>query len=286
MATEESTSVQTISNQSINAKHITLEKGSKRQYIRKSKTDNKAKELMDKLLEEQEFARIKREQDEFDVQKKEIEEQEFTRHIIEDIAQQKLKEQQKQEQSIEMDQFLEKLILIAAQMKEEIVSKTIMERVKNAMINTVNYTKIGKKEGEKKQVTDKLIDLTLVEDGDLCVIDFDIKKNISIEETDKIRQNITDNMLPANVGSVKTAHGGLHAYCNRDGYTLPSNRCVKCIVLDNIEIDIFGKMFKYKEHGGMEQKEHVQNRVVGPNSPFRETKKNKKETLKYEAIND
>ncbi|KAA6368121.1 MAG: hypothetical protein EZS28_036352 [Streblomastix strix] len=93
-------------------------------------------------------------------------------------------------------------------------------------------------------------------------------------------------MLPANVGLVKTAHGGLHAYCNRDGYTLPSNRCVKCIVLDNIEIDIFGQMFKYKEHGGMEQKELVQNRVVGPNSSFRETKNNKRETLKYEAIND
>ncbi|KAA6355766.1 MAG: hypothetical protein EZS28_048707, partial [Streblomastix strix] len=271
MTTEESTSVQTISNESINVKHITLEKISKRQYNRKTKSEDKAKELMDKLIEQQELARIKSEQDEFDAQKKEADEQEFTRHIMEDIAQQKLKEQQKQEQQIEMDQFLEKLIPIAAQMKEETVSKTIMERVKNAMVNTVNYTKIGQKEGEKKQVTGKLIDLTLVEDGDLCVIDFDINKKLSIEETNKIRQNIIDNMLPANVGLVKTAHGGLHAYCNRDGYTLPSNRCVKCIVLDNIEIDIFGQMFKYKEHGGMEQKELVQNRVVGPNSSFRET---------------
>ncbi|KAA6404461.1 MAG: hypothetical protein EZS28_000012 [Streblomastix strix] len=185
-----------------------------------------------------------------------------------------------------MDQLLKNLIPIAAQMKEETVSKTIMERVKNAMINTVNYTKIGQKEGEKKQVTGKLIDLTLVEDGDLCVIDFDINKKLSIEETDKIRQNIIDNMLPANVSLVKTAHGGLHAYCNRDGHTLPSNRCMKCIVLDNIEIDIFGQMFKYKEHGRMEQKELVQNRVVGPNSSFQETKNNKRETLKYEAIND
>ncbi|KAA6360197.1 MAG: hypothetical protein EZS28_044276, partial [Streblomastix strix] len=46
------------------------------------------------------------------------------------------------------------------------------------------------------------------------------------------------------------------------------------------------QMFKYKVHGGMEQKELVQNRVVGPNSSFRETKNNKRETLKYEAIND
>ncbi|KAA6365715.1 MAG: hypothetical protein EZS28_038758, partial [Streblomastix strix] len=241
---------------------------------------------MDKLLEQQELARIKSEQDEFDAQKKEVEEQEFTRHIREDIDQKKLKEQEKQEQQIEMDQLLEKLIPVAAQMKEETVSKTIMERVKNAMVNTVNYTKIGQKEGEKKQVTSKLIDSTLVGDGDLCVIDFDINKKLSIEETDQIRQNIIDNMLPANVGLIKTAHGGLHAYCNRDGYTLPSNRYVKCIVLDNNEIDIFGQMFKYKEHGVMEQKELVQNRIVGPNSSFRETKNNKRETLKYEAIND
>ncbi|KAA6404449.1 MAG: hypothetical protein EZS28_000035 [Streblomastix strix] len=241
---------------------------------------------MDKLIEEQELARIKREQDEIDAQKKEAEEQELTRHIMEDIAQEKLNEQKKQEQSIEIDQFLEKLILIAGQMKEKIVSKTIKDRVKNAMINTVNYTKIGQKESEKKQVTCKLIDLTLVEDGDLCVIDFDINKKLSIEETDKIRQNIIDNMLPANVSSVKTVYGGLNAYYNRDAYALPSNRCVKCVVLENIEIDIFGQMFKYKEHGQMEQKELVQNRVVGSSSSFRETKNNKRETLKYEAVND
>ncbi|KAA6394712.1 MAG: hypothetical protein EZS28_009760 [Streblomastix strix] len=285
MTTEESTSVETISNESINIKHMTLEKGYKRQYNRKTKSENKAKEIMDKLLEQQELARIKSEQDEFDTQKKEVEEQEFTRRLMEDVAQEKLKEQQKQEQQIDMDQLLEKHTTIAAQMIEETVSTTIMEQVKNAMINTINYTKIGQKQGEKKQITGKLIDLTLVEDGDLCVIDFDINKKLSIEETDKIRQNIIDNMLLANVGLVKTAHGGLHAYCNRDGYTLPSNRCVKCIVLDNIEIDIFEQMFKYKEHGGLEQKELVQNRVVGPNSSFRETKNNKRETLKYEAIN-
>ncbi|KAA6394006.1 MAG: hypothetical protein EZS28_010467 [Streblomastix strix] len=217
MTSEESTSVEAISNESINIKHITLKKDSKRQYNRKSKTDDKAKELMDKLIEQQQLARIKYEQDEFDAQKKEVEEQKFMRHIIEDIAQKKLKQQSK--------------------------------------------------EGEKKQVTGKLIDLTLVEDGDLCVIDFDINKKLSIEETDKIRQNIIDTMLPANIGSTKTAHGGLHAYCNRDGYTLPSNRC-------------------YKEHGGMEQKELVQNRVFGPNSSFRETKINKREILKQVAIND
>ncbi|KAA6401721.1 MAG: hypothetical protein EZS28_002749 [Streblomastix strix] len=232
MAIKDSTIVETISNESINIKCITSEKGPKRQYNHKSKIDNKAKELMDKLIKQQELERIKREQDKFDVQKKEADEQEFTKHIMEDVDQKK------------------------------------------------------SKKSEKKQVTGKLIDLALIKDDDLCVIDFDINKKLSIEETDKIRQNIMDNMLPANEGLVMTAYGGLHVYCNRGGYTLPSNRCVKCIVLDNIEIDIFGQIFKYKEHGGMEQKELVQNRVVGPNLSSRETKYNKRETLKYEAIND
>ncbi|KAA6373628.1 MAG: hypothetical protein EZS28_030846 [Streblomastix strix] len=94
-------------------------------------------------------------------------------------------------------------------------------------------------------------------------------------------------MLPANVGLVKTAHGGLYAYCNKNGYILPANRCVKCIIVDNIEIDIFGQMFKHKEYSeDPEQQELIQNRIVGPNSSFRETRNIKRETLKYEAIND
>ncbi|KAA6373305.1 MAG: hypothetical protein EZS28_031169 [Streblomastix strix] len=65
----------------------TSRKAKKRQYNRKTKSEDKAKELMDKLLEQQELARIKSEQDEFDAQKKEAEDQEFTRHIMEDIDQ-------------------------------------------------------------------------------------------------------------------------------------------------------------------------------------------------------
>ncbi|KAA6378810.1 MAG: hypothetical protein EZS28_025663, partial [Streblomastix strix] len=141
--------------------------------------------------------------------------------------------------------------------------------------------------GEKKQGTGKLVDLTLVEDGDLCVIDFDINKNLPKEKIDEIRQNIIDNMLPANVGLVKTCHSGLHAYCNKNGYRLPNNRCIKCIVLDNIEIDIFVQMYKHKsfEDDPM-QTDLVQNHVVGPNISIRETKNNVRETLKYEKIND
>ncbi|KAA6382923.1 MAG: hypothetical protein EZS28_021549, partial [Streblomastix strix] len=123
--------------------------------------------------------------------------------------------------------------------------------------------------------------------GDLCVIDFDINKNLPKEKIDEIRQNIIDNMLPANVGLVKTCHSGLHAYSNKNGYRLPHNRCIKCIELDNFEIDIFAQMYKHKsfEDDPM-QIDLVQNRVVGPNTSIRETKNNVRETLKYETIND
>ncbi|KAA6390859.1 MAG: hypothetical protein EZS28_013611, partial [Streblomastix strix] len=183
-----------------------------------------------------------------------------------------------------LDNIIERYVI---QNRADIQTKPISERVKGAWIDTVNYTKIGQKTGEKKQVTGKLIDLTLVEDGDLCVIDFDINKNLSKEKIDEIRQNIIDNMLPANVGLVKTCHSGLHAYCNKNGYRLPNNRCIKCIVLDNIEIDIFAQMYKHKsfEDDPM-QTDLVQNRVVGPNTSIRETKNNVRETLKYETIND
>ncbi|KAA6361154.1 MAG: hypothetical protein EZS28_043319 [Streblomastix strix] len=183
-----------------------------------------------------------------------------------------------------LDNIIERYVI---QNRSDIQTKPISERVKGAWIDTVNYTKIGQNAGEKKQVTGKLIDLTLVEDGDLCVIDFDINKNLPKEKIDEIRQNIIDNMLLANVGLVKTCHSGLHAYCNKNGYRLPNNRCVKCIILDNIEIDVFAQMYKYKSfEEDPIQTDLVQNRVVGPNTSIRETKKNVRETLKYETINE
>ncbi|KAA6360880.1 MAG: hypothetical protein EZS28_043593, partial [Streblomastix strix] len=164
-------------------------------------------------------------------------------------------------------------------------SKTIIERVKDAMINTVNYTKIGQQEGKKQQITGKLIDLSLMDEDNLCVIDIDIHKDKSIEEIDKIRQNLIDS-LPPNVSLVKTAHGGLHIYCNRNFYLLSSNRNVKVAITDSFDIDVFAKMTKYKIENGQETKEIVQNQVVAPNTAIRETKNNQRVTLKYEAVND
>ncbi|KAA6363246.1 MAG: hypothetical protein EZS28_041227, partial [Streblomastix strix] len=124
-----------------------------------------------------------------------------------------------------------------------------------------------------------------MDEDNLCVIDIDIRKDKSLEESDKIRQNLIDS-LPPNVGLVKTAHGGLYIYCNRNFYLLPSNRNVKVAVTDSFDIDVFAQMTKYKIENGVETKEIVQNRVVAPNTAIRETKNNQRVTLKYEAVND
>ncbi|KAA6334932.1 MAG: hypothetical protein EZS28_053014, partial [Streblomastix strix] len=44
-------------------------------------------------------------------------------------------------------------------------------------------------------------------------------------------------MLPPNVGLVKTAHEGLHIYCYRNYYRLPSNRNVKVAITERFDTD-------------------------------------------------
>ncbi|KAA6396494.1 MAG: hypothetical protein EZS28_007980 [Streblomastix strix] len=92
-------------------------------------------------------------------------------------------------------------------------------------------------------------------------------------------------MHPVNVGLVKNAHGGLYTYCNRNYYRLPSNHNVKVAITDSFDIDVFAQMTKYKIENGQETKDIVQNRVVAPSTSIRETKNNKRGTLKYEAVN-
>ncbi|KAA6387479.1 MAG: hypothetical protein EZS28_016994, partial [Streblomastix strix] len=124
-----------------------------------------------------------------------------------------------------------------------------------------------------------------MDDDNLYVVDIDMHKDKSIEGIDKIRQNLF-NALPPNVGLVKTAHGGLHIYCNRNLYRLPSNRNVKVATTDTFDIDVFAQMNKYKIENGQETKETVQNRVVAPNTAIRETKNNQRVTIYGVQIND
>ncbi|KAA6396539.1 MAG: hypothetical protein EZS28_007936 [Streblomastix strix] len=278
----ESSSVQT--NQQ-NIKQVTIEKGAKRAYNRKSKTSDEAKAKMEQLVKEQEekqqeingiISGIVSEMVDASLINETINEQTIEQTI--EVKRQKIQynlcnaegnqearpEKQQEAYRLEkqwkyedqdkkdkanpnsLDNIIERYVI---QNRADIQTKPISERVKGAWVDTVNYTKIGQKAGEKKQVTGKLIDLTLVEDGGLCVIDFDINKNLSKENIDEIRQNIIDNMLSANVGLVKTYH-------------------TQIIQDDPMQTDF------------------VQNRVVGPNTSIQETKNNVRETLKYETIND
>ncbi|KAA6374986.1 MAG: hypothetical protein EZS28_029487 [Streblomastix strix] len=304
-----------------NYRSITLEKGTKRKYTRKSKTDEKANAINQQdnqqvkqevnqqtnlQTNEQTNEQINKQTNELDNEKniRQIIEQRYDQHIT-DLRNQYGGTDKEQDDRHYMVYRLEKnrednifqeimQPLVDLYMQEQ-DNKTIIERVKDATINTVNYTKISQQESndkasnqqaKKQQITGRLIDISLMKEDNLCVIDFDINKQLPIEEIDKIRQSIIDNMLPTNVGLVKTAHGGLHAYCNRNSYMLPSNRNVKVITRDNFDIDIFAQMNRYKIENGQETNELVQNRIVAPYTTIRETKNNVRQILKYEAIND
>ncbi|KAA6394594.1 MAG: hypothetical protein EZS28_009877 [Streblomastix strix] len=275
------------SNQQTSVKCETLERGPKRKYNRKSKTDEKAKAMIDQMINEQTNEQI------IEPTNRQIIEEKYDERIhdlidLEGDLQTRISNQQlayRLEKNRDDNIFLEMIQPIAELYMQEKDSKTIIERVKDAMINTVNYTKIGQQEGKKQQITGKLIDLSLMDEDNLCVVDIDIHKDKSIEEIDKLRQNLIDSLSP-NVGLVKTAHGGLHIYCNRNYYRLPSNRNIKVAVTDSFDIDVFAQMTKYKIENGQETKEIVQNRVVAPNTAIRETKNNQRITLKYEAVND
>ncbi|KAA6388471.1 MAG: hypothetical protein EZS28_016001 [Streblomastix strix] len=223
------------SNQQTNMKCETLEKGPKRKYTRKSKTDEKAKAMIDQMINEQTNEQT------IEPTNRQIVEEKYDQTIHDLIDSEgdletRISNQQlalRLEKNRDDNIFLEMIQPLAELYRQEQDSKTIIERVNDYMINTVNYTKIGQQEG-----------------------------------------------------LVKTAHGGLHIYCNRNYYRLPSNRNVKVAITDSFDIDVFAQMTKYKFENGQETKEIVQNRVVAPNTAIRETKNNKRVTLKYEAIND
>ncbi|KAA6382096.1 MAG: hypothetical protein EZS28_022377 [Streblomastix strix] len=255
MATEEFSNDK--SNQQTDLKYETLEKGPKRKYTRISKTDEKAKIIIDQMIIEQTNEQINEQTNEEKYDQR-------IHHLknSEDNLETRFSNQQiafRLQKNKDVNLFEEAMQPLVGLYMQEKDSKIIIERVKDAMINTVNYTKIGQQE--------------------------DIHKDKLIEEIDKIRQNLID-ILPPNVGLVKTAHGGLHIYCNGNLYLLPSNRNVKVAITDSFDICVFAQMTKYKIENGQETKEIIQNRVVALNTSIREIKTNQRVTPKYEAVND
>ncbi|KAA6362278.1 MAG: hypothetical protein EZS28_042195 [Streblomastix strix] len=200
------------SNQQTIVKCETFEKGPKRKYTRKSKTDEKAKAMINQMINEQTNEQTNEPTDRQIIEEKyderihELRNQHGGTDKEQDERNYLIYRLEKNRENNIFEEVMQRLEELYMQEKD---SKTIIERVKEAMINTVNYTKIGQQEGKKQQITGKLIDLSLMDEDNLCVVDIDIHKDKSIEEIDKIRKNLIDS-LPPNVSLVKTAHGGLH----------------------------------------------------------------------------
>ncbi|KAA6354213.1 MAG: hypothetical protein EZS28_050260 [Streblomastix strix] len=149
MATEEFSKDK--SNQQVTVKCETLEKGPKRKYTRKSKTDEKAKAMIDQMINEQTNEQT------IEPSKREIIEEKYDQRISELRNQHGGTDKEQDERSYLIyrleknreDNIFEEVMqpLVELYMQEK-DSKTIIERVKDAMINTVNYTKIGQQEGQ------------------------------------------------------------------------------------------------------------------------------------------
>ncbi|KAA6401015.1 MAG: hypothetical protein EZS28_003454 [Streblomastix strix] len=246
--TEDSKLIESILTESTekSIKCMTLEKGPKRQYNRKSKTNEKVKALIDQVINEQ------------------INEQ----TNVQTNEQEQTKEQSDSQSDYEV--FSEVLFECFSKANEIIQSKTIKERIDGAIIDLYEYRKFAYPQLKNNQLTGHIVDLSLYKDDNLCIIDFDIDHagKLNEEEKEKIRQNVISNILPKNIGLVLTARGGIHAYCNRNGYKLLTSRNEK--------------MYTHKDG------ELVANRVVLPNSKVRimENGVQKKEVLQYKELND
>ncbi|KAA6378398.1 MAG: hypothetical protein EZS28_026076 [Streblomastix strix] len=242
---EESQLNESIMNESTenrSIKYMTLEKGPKRKYTRKSKTDDKAKALIDHMINEQTNEQTN--------------------------EQEQIKEQSNPKSDFEL--FNEVFSECSTKANQIIQSKTIKERIDRAIIDLYEYRKFAEPNLKNKQITGHIVDLSLCKDDNSCIIDFDIDHagKLNGEEKEKIRQNIFNNILPKNVGLVLSVRGEIHAYCNRNRYKLPTNRNYKVVIYDdNLEIDIFAQMYTHKD-GKL-----VANRVVQLNSKVRITKK-------------
>ncbi|KAA6338530.1 MAG: hypothetical protein EZS28_052692, partial [Streblomastix strix] len=255
-----------------------------------------------RLAKQQEAYRLEKQwkqEDEQEVKQKEKEEfdqranealneltnEEDKKRIAAKIACLKLIQEERDNQMSEYEQFSKMISDAFDASREQIQSKTIKQRIEGAVVDLYEYRKFADDKLKNKLLTGHAIDLCLCKDNDLCIIDFDIDHagKLNEEEKEKIRQNIINNMLPSNVGLVQTARGGIHAYCNRNGYKLPSNKNEKVVTYgDSLEIDIFAQMYTHKD-GKL-----VENRVVLPESKVRIMDKGvqKKEILHYKELND
>ncbi|KAA6398181.1 MAG: hypothetical protein EZS28_006293 [Streblomastix strix] len=222
--TEDSKLIESILSESTekNIQCMTLEKGPKKQYKRKSKTNKKAKALIDQMINEQ------------------------TNEQTNDQTNEQEQIKELSDSKSDFNVFYEVFSECFTKANEQIQSKTIKERIDEAITDLYKYRKFADSKLKNKQLTGYIVDFSLCKDDNLCIIDFDIDHagKLNEEEKEKIRQNLINNILPKNVSLVLTARGGIHAYCNRNGYKLPTNRNEKVIMVNQQRIEQYYQIAK------------------------------------------
>ncbi|KAA6394181.1 MAG: hypothetical protein EZS28_010294 [Streblomastix strix] len=294
---EDSKLFESILSQPTNVKQITIVKGAKRSYNRKSKVNEKAKALVEQMMNEEnakdnekdseiiseivneviDETRLAKQQEAYRLDKQwkqedeqeskqknkeefdkraneainELTNEEDKKRISAKIACLKLMQEERENPMSENEQFSKMISDALDASRDQVQSRTIKQRIEGAVVDLYEYRKFADDKLKNKLLTGHAIDLCLCKDNDLCIIDFDIDHagKLNEEEKEKIRQNIiNNNMLPSNVGLVLTDRGGIHAYCNRNGYKLSSNKNEKVVTYgDSLEIDIFAQMYTHKD---------------------------------------
>ncbi|KAA6372232.1 MAG: hypothetical protein EZS28_032242, partial [Streblomastix strix] len=240
-----------------NVKVITLAK-TPRKYTRKSKVNDKAKELVDKMIKEQE---------------NEVKNVEIVNEVIDVSPINEVTIEQISESQIEVKNNLftneEFENMIDEAVKNDPNSKTIRERTLGAIFDTHNYKKCskGKFITESDKVTGSCLDINRMVDKQLTIMDFDLPHNLDKYNLEFYQQHIIRDLLPKDTPVLITAHGGIHAYVNRYNYPLKGNRLVasKKIPFNGFTVDIFAQIDKHKMSDG-KPNGIKENRVMLPDS--------------------
>ncbi|KAA6369557.1 MAG: hypothetical protein EZS28_034915 [Streblomastix strix] len=191
--TEDSKLIESILSESTekNIKSMTLEKGPKRQYNRKSKTNEKAKAMFDQMINKQTNEHTN----------------ERTNKQTNEQANKYEQVKDKYEPKNDFELFYAVFSEFFTKANQQIQSKAIKERIDGAIIDLYEYRKFADPKQKSKLKTGNIIDSSQCKDDNLCIIDFDIDHagKLNVEEKEKIRQNLNNNILPKNVGLVLTA---------------------------------------------------------------------------------
>jgi hypothetical protein len=81
--------------------------------------------------------------------------------------------------------------------------------------------------------------LKVNEVSDLAIIDIDIKKTLPDSQRAEIYETILTKLRRSGCRIVRSAHGGLHIYCNTGDFKPWSNAAIKCCQTEEFEVDVF-----------------------------------------------